>query len=293
MSKQSELFTFIVDDYKFTVTKSTINNYSSSHLCKVLNGTVKDNCIIVNTETNTVYIDRDPEAFAYIVDTLRGYRYDVDAITDLRLKHKVEVDLKYFGLCKTETPKSNTVVTEKDVDEIDNILKSSNETYNTDEVPLLTKFLELASKSQKTKSEKERQDELDTSSVPGPYDPKVKITDFLKSINEKVQGGGDPFELISALSTDENIKNMIIKNQIMDNNHTESDAESLDLDDETNNEADTKTSELITDISNKLSLHESTHDDIESLESILKPKSETKQNKTNYEKARTRYIQIN
>lgn len=279
MSKQSDLFTFIVDDRKFTVTRSTVNNYPSSQLFKVLNGTIKDNCIIVDKDTGIVYVDRDPSAFEYIVDTLRGYEYNVNEIIDLRLKSKVESDLKYFGLCKNE-------VVIKEEDEIENILKSSNETYRPEEVPLLNKFMELMTKT-KTETETETLEM-------GPED-KTKITDFIKSINEKIQDGGDPFELISALSTDENLKNMIIKNQMIENGNDESDAESLDLND---NDADTntKTSELVTDISNKLSLHDNNYDKVESIESILKSKSEhqtNNTNKTNYEKVKARYIQIN
>lgn len=96
----SQLFFIHIDDHKYVLTKATLNNYQSSRLYQILSRKIKDPYVVFDFATNMVYIDRDPESFSYIVDMIRGYRHDINNITDQYLKDKIRIDLEYFGLAE-------------------------------------------------------------------------------------------------------------------------------------------------------------------------------------------------
>ena len=317
MSFRNELLTFYIDDHKFSLAKSLINNYPESHLLKIINGTIKDKYIMV--DKNDVYVNKDPEVFTYIIDILRGYDFVIDDIKDNRLKCKLDNDLKYFGLHQTTTEPIIEPILEpkKDVMEINNIenmLNNINEEYQED--PPLIKTLFNIPKKNTPKREQhvnntntEMLSELATginTNLLNSNDQN-KINEFIKSVDNQLYGGNS-IGIIQALSNDENIKNMLNEYNNKTNDD-ESDVGSLEFNDsdcETTETVENKfTNELITDISNQTFID--VEPEIESLESILQvtPKNpnrispfnqisnEIKQLNNNYDKIKTRYVQIN
>src|SRR6185437_3118969 len=110
----TSLITFLVDDCKFTLSRRTFQLYPDSLLTKIVNHKVIDKTVTCDiVKKNIFYVDRDPESFKYIVDTIRGYDIgNPNNIENKNLCKKVIHDLEYFGLIRKE-----------ENEEIDDILK--------------------------------------------------------------------------------------------------------------------------------------------------------------------------
>lgn len=90
------MYNIYVDDKLFAVTRTTINNYPSGLLSKIINGTGTSPYVIV--DNNDLYVDRDPKSFAFVIDYLRNYDIMLSKVTDPFLREKIVDDLDYFGL---------------------------------------------------------------------------------------------------------------------------------------------------------------------------------------------------
>jgi len=323
MSIRNELLTFYIDDHKFSLAKSLINNYPESHLLKIINGTIKDKYVMV--DKNDVYVNKDPEVFIYIIDVLRGYDFVIDNIKDHRLKCKLDNDLKYFGLYHTITkPTTESIIESKkdvmNINNLENMLNNINEEYQ-EEPPLIKTLLNIAKKNipkveqkieqnvnnAKTEMLSELATGINTNLLNS--NDQNKINEFITSVDNQLYGGNS-MGIIQALSNDENIKNMLnmYNNKVDDDSDVgslgfnDSDCEIAEITETVENKF---TSELITDISNQTIVD--VEPEIESLESILQitPKNpnkishfnqisnEIKQLNNNYDKIKTRYVQIN
>jgi len=284
MSIRNELLTFYIDDHKFSLAKSLINNYPESHLLKIINGTIKDKYIMV--DKNDIYVNKDPDVFTYIIDILRGYDFVIDNIKDNRLKCKLDNDLKYFGLQQPTPEPITEPITEskKDVmsiNDIENMLNNINEEYQEDP-PLIKTLLNIAKNNTPKVEQKKVEQNVNNTNTKMLSElatgintnllnsnDQNKINEFIKSVDDQLHGGNS-MGIIQALSNDENIKNMLnaYNNKANDD---ESDVGSLEFNDsdcETTEAVENKfTSEFITDISNQT--FADTEPEIESLESIL------------------------
>lgn len=191
----NQLFFIHIDDKQFTLTKDSINNYPNSRLCKILFRDIKDPNVIF--ETNKVYINKDPKAFAHIVDIIRGYNVNINNIIDPILKHKIQADLEYFGLqtqVNTELLNLFTLNKLEIDDDLPELIPMDN-THNFD-----TSVLKSNDES--------------------------KINKFMESLNDFLTT--DPISAISIMSNDDNFKEYILLQQ---HDSNDSDTESLsDLD---------------------------------------------------------------
>lgn len=262
------LITFIADDYKFILHRDTLNKHQNNIFIKIINKTKHDPYIIYDETTNTMYVDRDPISFSYIVDCIRGYGCQIDNIQDINLRYKVLHDFKYFGLLKEACSKNveKHIIfegEENNADDVAEILKSSNEQYNESETPYLNKFMNLLNTvSKKSVIEPQTSEPqtsepitraLESESLVDSIKGSENINDFIKNINDKIQeGGAGALDIINKLSTNENIKKLIeLQNYLAESQH-DSDAESLELNsDELFEPIDNEASDLVNDISNK------------------------------------------
>ncbi|QKF94070.1 SKP1/BTB/POz domain-containing protein [Fadolivirus algeromassiliense] len=316
MSKEiaANLITFIVDDHRFVLHRDTLNKHKNSIFVRVINKTKKDPYILFDEQTNTLYVDRDPLSFAYVIDCLRGYDCQIDTITDINLRYKVIHDFKYFGLYKdTHGNMDKHIIFEgekTDEDDVGEILKSTENDYNDNETPFLKKFIDLLKSTDKVLNDKDSEpiihpieseslvsinpspkqlqlptvqnDKLDTEILTS--NNSEKIHDFIKQVNNNLQNGG-VLDMINALSNDENIKNLIKNNNsFMELNH-ESDDDSLgfninDDNDNDDNDNDQNNINIVTDIiSNNI---------ISNTKNNIDEKSNTMTN----EKVKSKYVQI-
>lgn len=93
----NNIYNVHVDDKVFRLTHNTINTYPNALLARMVNGELDENDIVIMVGAN-IYIDRDPKSFAYVVDKLRNYDFDLDSIQDDMFRRKVIDDLDYFDL---------------------------------------------------------------------------------------------------------------------------------------------------------------------------------------------------
>ena len=257
----SNLITFTVDDRKFILTRETLSKHSGNFFTQILNKTKQDATVVYDDLHNMLYIDRDPRSFAYIVDYLRGYfiyeESKLDGITDMDLREKVKYDFKYFGLDNSQNSNQN-------LDDVAEILKSTDESYNDKEAPFMKRFLDMLKSTSTSLSTSINKTNDNNSEINSEFNSDIlksndpeKINIFIEQVNGKLHGG-NPAEIISTLSNDETIKNMIkAMNQEADDQ--ESDVDSLEFGvTENENEkqdedktTDKTTDELVTDIANK------------------------------------------
>lgn len=202
------LATFLVDDHKFVLTKMTLNNHPESLLTKIVNGDATDSSIIFNHQQSLFYVDRDPEAFKYIIDYHRGYDINMNAIENKNLQAKILHDLKYFNLYDINTVVLN--LTENNMEDLKFGPDALNEMLESDQdqdqeerevTPFLKQFIDNLSKIKETKLESGNMENVDHE----------KITQLLNHLN----GGSTsiPLELIHNLSNDETMKQLIKKSQ--------------------------------------------------------------------------------
>ena len=197
------LVTFLVDDKKFVLTKNTFDNHPDSLLTKIVKSKTPDK-YVVSDKYNNFYVDRDPEAFKYIVDVLRGY--DIGSIEedDERLYNKVQHDLKYFNL--------------KPIiylgDDLGDMLK---EEYDENDTPMLDQFINVLEKAEVKAAE---------------VKPDNNVIELIS------QGGG--LHLMANLSNDVNMKQLVMEAKARDNvtmsDSVSDDAEFFSDGDEENNE---------------------------------------------------------
>lgn len=121
----NQLYNVHVDDKVFRLTHNTINTYPTALLARIVNGELDENDNVVMVGNN-IYIDRDPKSFAYVIDKLRNYDFDLDSITDEMFKRKVIDDLDYFDLyCVFDKKKNDT--DEYDENVLENLQDVSND----------------------------------------------------------------------------------------------------------------------------------------------------------------------
>jgi len=203
------LVTFLVDDKKFVLTKDTFDSYPKSLLSKIINYESSDKSIISDDkQVNLFYVNRDPKAFKYIVDHLRGYDIDVTNIKNKNLREKVLYDLKYFNLDYHNVINLN--FEHKQIQEvfgqeaIENILNDTE--YSEKDTPLLNQFTELLTSKLEEKIQEKNNN----------------ISDLFTSL----ANGSLSVDLMTALSNDENIKNIIKQSQVVEE---ESETDSLEI----------------------------------------------------------------
>lgn len=134
----NKVFVIRMDDHKYTLTLESINKFPNSHLYEILVKKIKDPHVFI--QTDQIYIDKDPIAFSYIVDILRGYECDINAITDPKLKHKIMIDLSYFGpFEQSENFKDldTTILQSNDQEKIQDFLKRLDEHLKTDPLAVI------------------------------------------------------------------------------------------------------------------------------------------------------------
>jgi hypothetical protein len=121
----NQLYNVHVDDKVFRLTHSTINTYPNALLARIVDGDLDENDIVIMVGNN-IYIDRDPKSFAYVIDKLRNYDFDLDSITDDMFKRKVIDDLDYFDLyCVFDKTKNDN--DEYDENVLENLQDVSND----------------------------------------------------------------------------------------------------------------------------------------------------------------------
>ena len=162
----SQLLLINIDDKKYTLTRESVNKFPDSRFCKIISKTIKDpNVVFIN---DMIYINRDPYAFAYIVDIIRGYNRNLSMVTDTNLKHKIQVDLDYFGLN----------------------IKPNLFDIEINEFVDLPELVDINTNS------------LDTSVLKS--NDENKINKFMESLNDFLST--DPISAINIMSSDENLK---------------------------------------------------------------------------------------
>ncbi|MCJ7636444.1 MAG: hypothetical protein MUO21_03055 [Nitrososphaeraceae archaeon] len=226
----NNLVTFLVDDRKFVLTKNTFDDYPHSRLTQIINHEIQDKSISKDAiHDNVFHVNRDPKAFKYIIDHLRGYDVDLDTIKNSNLKNKVLHDLKYFNidykiinLNVTSMTMSTLVDFVPGQDAIENILNSTYEEYDEKDTPLLTKFGELL-------SEKIQTCENST----------LNIAELVNSLSNGLENGSIPIDLINELSNNQEFKNIIKNAQNDALSESESETESLEIksDNDTNSDS--------------------------------------------------------
>lgn len=207
------LLNIVVDDRKFIVKQSTLNKYPDSLLTKLIADKKNDQYVFI--DNNTIYIDRNPESFTYIIDFYRGYKFDIEDISDNILKSKIITDLRYFGLYKDVISLNLTNDANSDNDnEVGEILKTcSNESNNVPDILELLFNKKGGSKNIKNNTSDSsayslQNQELNTEALN--TDNKDQIDNLISNINNKLNSG-DPFELIQHLSNDENMRKYMHK----------------------------------------------------------------------------------
>jgi|688.fasta_scaffold341822_2 hypothetical protein len=271
MLQQNKLLTFHIDDIKFTITKSSLNNFPNSRLAKIINGNINDNFVYI--DKNNVYVNKDPRSFVYIIDILRGYDVNLDQNDDPKLRKKIETDIKYFGLDATqnnpEYHTDNNHNSSHDILPINNNIKSQPDDLNKyPGVEMLMNLSRKAKNSPTTSVDETTISEIPTNETETDVfksNNNDKINRYIENIEQELKGSNST-EIMNKISNNSTLKGLI---STLTNNNTDSDVESLDM----NETEDRKTSELITDISHDID----DSDEIESLESIINGSTERKQ----------------
>lgn len=228
----NNLLTFLVDDRKFVLTKDTFNNYPHSLLTQIVNYETNDKTIYIDpSNKNVFYVNRDPKAFKYIVDHLRGYNVNIDNIKSNNLRAKVLMDLKYFNIdykiinLNIDTEPVNEIFGEE---ALESLLNPGEHEYNRNNTPLLNKFQELLEKQFETKTESEN------------------VSNLMNELNKNYDDGLVPAELINNLSNNVDIKKMIIESQL--DKVPDSDTDSLEIKSDNDDETRYKTTERYIEI---------------------------------------------
>lgn len=214
----NNLVTFLVDDRKFVLTKDTFDDYPHSLLTQIINRETQDKSILQDSiNDNTFHVNRDPKAFKYIIDHLRGYDVDIDTIKNSNLKNKVLHDLKYFNIdYKIINLDVSSMSTPVDFmsgqDAIENILNSTHEEYNEKDTPLLTKFGELLNVKAQTNE-----------------NATLNIAELVNGISNGLENGSIPIDLINELSNSQEFKNIIKNAQNDALSEAESETESIEI----------------------------------------------------------------
>jgi len=228
MNISEHLFTILVDNKKFVVTRATLLNYPESLLTKLV--TNKKNDQYVAIDGNTIYIDRDPESFTFVINFYRGYKFDIEEITDNVLKSKVIADLRYFGLYKDIISLN---LTDGDEDnEVGEILKTCSEEDNQAHDLLNLLFnkkkggsvVSTESTIQSLQDGGYSESGLNTDALLH-TDNKDQINELISNINDKLNSG-NPFEIIQKLSNDTNMIKFMNKMR-EENQHDEEDLQDL------------------------------------------------------------------
>lgn len=246
MQSTNNFYTISIDDKIYMVGEHSLNSYPSSLLHDVINGQF-DKAITYHQPSKTLFIDRDPTSFSYVVDVLRGYDFNPELIKDACLLNKINQDFKYYKI----DPSIVKLNLSKEISDLTNIDMSIPET------PLLDKFQHLLFGSKTEPEEQLTELQLSTESEMkgGSFDTSIlksndpnKIKPFLESLENKLQSKNS-HDLINQLSNDENMKNLI-KNSMNQTMNEDSDTDSLDFN--VTDDTDTKkSSELKTDINYK------------------------------------------
>jgi len=279
---ENELLIINIEDKKFMINKTFINNYPNSRLAKIINKSIDDKYVII--KNNNIYINKDPEVFMYILDMLKGYELNMEDITDNRLKNKIISDLRYFGLYdefqnqKSYTSiKSNpSVISIEGINQIDidfDDIENIEDMLQTKEEPY-----EIINNN----SLSENIFKFDTNVLKS--NNSDKINEFIKSIDEQLLAGNS-LEVITSLSNDPIIKNILINNL---QNIYESDAESIEDLNNINSSENYDDKEQIENFSKSYQLPQLTQlpKNTQNINSI-------DEYSDNYKKVRTNYIQIN
>ena len=216
MSKS--IITFSVDDRKFVLSRNTFQNHPESLLTQVVNLKVSDKSIVAAgpgpDHKSLFYVDRDPEAFKYVVDCLRGYDFNVNDIENKNLRNKVIHDLEYFNLpintiylnipediekIKFGSDALEDIMNNTDDINKEDMLQLTND-LNEQNTPLLTQFIDILSKKEE-RSEKSNNKESEKNNE--------TTKQLIDSLNQNLDEGSISIELMHALSNDENIKQLI------------------------------------------------------------------------------------
>lgn len=232
MATENDFYTILIDDYRFTLLKSTLINNNSFLISRMIMTNEKNDFIKING--NTIYIDKDPLSFKYVLDKIRGYEIEIDNINDNNLKKKVINDLNFFGLNNENKKDWNQ----------DSILNNMSDEYDEKDVFSFNKLTNMLNLNKKTEDTlRTTEAELDTSVLRS--NNNEDINNLILKIDNKLKDklkGGNPFEVMNTFSNDETIQNIL--KSINQKNNSESDVESLNLDNDLEEE-----SELITDVS--------------------------------------------
>lgn len=230
----NNLVTFLVDDRKFVLTKDTFNDYPHSLLTQIINHETNDKTIYVDPSNNNVFhVNRDPKAFKYIVDHLRGYDVNLDNIKSHNLRAKVLQDLKYFNIdykiinLNVDTEPVNEIFGEE---ALESLLNPIGHEYNRNNTPLLNQYQESLEKQFETKTETESEN----------------VSNLMNELNKNYDNGSMPVELINTLSNNDDIKKMIIESQL--EKVPDSDTDSLEIKSDNDDETSYKTTERYIEI---------------------------------------------
>lgn len=239
MPNPNNFYTIYIDDKKFCLSKATLTKNGNSLLANIIKD--EESTEYISLIENNIFIDRDPHSFSFILDMMRGYKIDLNEINDPILKKKIESDIEFYNINEIKINPED-------------ILKVQGEKY--EDLPLLDKLKESIvdthksadlhkSKGSIVKQQKDEDNESMFINLLTSNDQN-KINDFMKDVDSLLKNG-NPMELISDLSNNEDFKKII--KTMSQTNAVESDPESLDLnDDDATNEL--SESQLQTDISN-------------------------------------------
>ena len=231
MSEENSLYIIYVDNTKFYLTKNTINK--SPLLSKIINGVQTNNLIVLDKQN--LYIDKDARSFSFVVDVMRGYKFDINNIMDQYLKYKIKDDLNFFGLIETLN---------LDLDP-STILKNTNEKYDDDDLPLIKQFSNLGLKEGGFSSNVQELNEIKdlNSNILGTNNLEG-INNYIQNVSNKLKSGSEnQIGFIHDLSNDPNIKKLI-QDSFKNNNNDEIEFEVDDIDpkffDEDTNQSSSK-----------------------------------------------------
>ena len=197
-------YTIHIDDRTFRLREEAINKYPESLLAKVIKKDKTDP--YVSVEGNVINVDRDPQAFSYIVDVYRGYPCDSWEISDSRLRHKVDHDLKHFGFkdCMRET------FSETDDGDVSRLLTCSGDGGDDDTVSDNIGFLSKFLTSTKTvpRTEQNGGENLESNVLNGNNEAGIK--NYIDGLQKKLQEE-NPTDLIHNISNDPNFRQIIAR----------------------------------------------------------------------------------
>jgi len=201
-----KIWYLIVDDQKFQLFKSSLDNHKNSLLWKVLNGDVDDKRIM--KENSNVFIDADPKSFNVIVSYLRGYEI-VKSNFDDDLVRKIIYDAKYFNFNGLVNLLVNDIKS-VNIEQLDDLLDSS-EISEISDVEI--NIQALKEKFNIPEEQEEQEEELPTynSNILNNGN-KTEIDNFLKQLQQGLQSSNQ-MGVMHFISTDPHIINYTKKQQ--------------------------------------------------------------------------------